>query len=291
MAGQAMYKSEYERDEKILNLFDLEELRKDPNVVITYSISDYDLVELYKKCSLFRDIMGSGYYCRIEDRICLYTPKLINSGKDTDTFYYDEQIFSAPEQYCLTFVYRKPDTQNDVRYSKDLSKFMREEKKLMYSSMVFVCPEYEKTLQEQGINSKEFYKELQDTLPRTYIGSPPSGPPTNPLEDLIKQQIKIQHTSLKRLSLMLKISEETIERFWTKPESRPKLENVIAVCLGLHMPPTTSDLIILLAGYNLRNIPQERGYRALINGYYNYNITICNRLLIVNGLDAMTRAV
>lgn len=295
MSGQVMYEPEKKHNGKVFHGFDLESLSADPHVVITYSIKDIDIAKLYSTSTEFREIMGSGYYCLLDDHICLYTPELISSGDGPNTIAVSNKISSSPEQCCLAFVYRIPesDPQRTVRGRYSSPRLRSEAEKLKYASMIFVHPEYLQTLQEKGINPMDFYKELQDTLPRTFIGGgqePPPDPPRNPLEDLIKQMISIRHTSLKKLSDELKISEETIERFWTKPNARPKLENVIAVCIGLHMPPTTSDLIISLSGYNLRNVPQERGYRALINGYYKHQITTCNHLLLVSGLEAMTPA-
>ena len=244
----------------------------------TTSTKGIDLHELMNASPEFQKIMGSGLYAAVGDHICLYSPDIIKSGKDSNTVELNEKVLKSPEECCLTMA---ADSIEEVKETKD------------YSKISFYHPEKAEILQQSGVIREDFNISLRDLLPRSYDeseGLDASMMDNNPLEYFIKDQARRCDISLKRLADEIKVSERTIERFWTKPKARPALNNVIAVCIGLKMPPPTSDFIIELAGYKLRNIPLERGYLTLIHTFYNKGIAFCNQFMRENHLEALTAA-
>ena len=212
----------------------------------------------------------------VDGKLCLYSPDIIRAGDDTDSIKLNPQVKESPEECCLTIA------SNSIEETVE---------KRTYKGLSFYHPEKSKDLQQNGVIADNFNLALRGNLAakiKNDSGSEPT--PTNMLELIVKNQIKAKKLSINRLSETIKVSSRTISRFWTDPVARPDLNSVIAVCIGLEMPPPTSDLVIELTGYRLRDIPLERVYRNLINNYYADGIQTCNQILIQNNLEALTAA-
>ena len=163
-----------------------------------------------------------------------------------------------------------------------------------YDRLSFYHPEKSEQLQHTGVVPENFTLSLRDVLAHSVDGdskvNATEAASTNPLEHFIKERAREKQISLHRLSEEIMVSERTIERFWRKPNARPALNNVVAVCIGLEMNPAVSRMIIELAGYTLRNVPLERAYIGLLCALYTEGIQVCNQVLLHNHLEALTPA-
>ena len=104
------------------------------------------------------------------------------------------------------------------------------------------------------------------------------------LEHLIKSYAALRNTSLEKLSDRLCIARRTLSRFWVKTDARPRISNVVAVCLELRMPPYLSRRVLSLTGLSLRETPQERAYEVLIESFSFCGVLVCNQLLLYHKL-------
>ena len=145
-------------------------------------------------------------------------------------------------------------------------------KRRFYHQIVFKnAPLFKKAYAERK-DKDRFYRDLKGAYEQYAASSGGDPPPLNPIEYIIKTQLITMNMSVREFAEHIGLSEITIERFWTKPESRPKISSVIAVCIGLEFPPTTSEYVLALLGYHLRNIPPEDIYKALLTMYYKEGI-------------------
>ena len=288
----------------------------EPKGHIQFRFDEEQLVDMYTYSSRFREIAKSGRYVYAAGMLLLYHPDCIRSGDDINSMKVSADAAKTPYKYSLVgeqssyaIYMNKPGTENKEPKKIPKSKY--------YGKLIFGNPEKYGELSQLTANPAVITEDLLQLIMKACTGGGSSGggptgtgfddgdesegshgninigdgdTPSNMLRYIIKSELDRQNMSIKEFAKYLGISDRTISRFWTEPESRPDLCNVIAVCVGLHFPPTTSELILQLTGYWLREIPQEQAYRALINVFYTQDIHVCNRILIHEGLEAMTPA-
>lgn len=276
----------------------------DPACHIMMFFSKEQLADLYFFSSQFREIAKSGEYVYAADRLIIYHPKCVVSGEDINSMKISEDVAAAPYKYSLTGM----QSTFAVYATRPGAEIKKVPKSRLYSRLMFGDPEMKAELSHTPVDQSAFIDTLFHSLLKACAGNgsgddkpedKPGGgngggggsePPSNLLRYIITSELERLNMSIEDLAEYLEISPRTISRFWTRPDARPALNNVIAICIGLHFPPTTSDLVLSLTGYCLRNIPQERAYRALINVLYTQDIHVCNRLLLLEGLQTLTPA-
>lgn len=57
------------------------------------------------------------------------------------------------------------------------------------------------------------------------------------------------------------------------------LENVVAVCIGMKLPPSVSHELVRRAGFFLTNSEKDLAYRFLLDSCYSESIYVCNEML------------
>lgn len=84
------------------------------------------------------------------------------------------------------------------------------------------------------------------------------------------------------------MSARTIQRIRREEGYIPKLSNLVALCIGMQLPPVVSRQLIDLAGYRLLPANQEHlAYDFLLSGCSTYSIEACNDLLSGMGFDSL----
>lgn len=71
-------------------------------------------------------------------------------------------------------------------------------------------------------------------------------------------------------------------------KTEPKLESVIAVCVGMKLPPIVSKKLVELSGNMLRaGNKKDTLYEFILSGAASLNINMCNTLLVNNGFKEL----
>ncbi|HFU4519406.1 TPA: ImmA/IrrE family metallo-endopeptidase [Streptococcus suis] len=71
-------------------------------------------------------------------------------------------------------------------------------------------------------------------------------------------------------------------------KTEPKLETVIAICVGMKLPPSISKMLVELSGRTLRvGNPKERLYDFILNCTASWNVNMCNTLLVNKGFKEL----
>ena len=244
----------------------------------------------------FLEHLSTGHYVYCDGRIILNDSRYVKLNNDFSSLQLTEEALYDPRGCCL-IIYTKSGSDDKQR---------------------IIIPDKIRELESMKTDTNPLFNSLSDILldvgngnggdikpPDNFDGDNESddddgggeskiriykfvySPPKEGLEFIIKEQIKKEKTSINKLAEKLGISDATISRFWTDPDSRPDLANVVAVCLALHMVPHVSKQVIYLTGYTLRNTPLERVYEALLDAYYTDGIEACNELLKLLGFDSI----
>jgi transcriptional regulator with XRE-family HTH domain len=100
--------------------------------------------------------------------------------------------------------------------------------------------------------------------------------------------IKWRETTNEALASDSRLSVERISRLRNNKVDKPKLKTVIALCVGLGLPPIFSFKLLETAGYTLRLVnPDERMYQMILSGCSSLTISECNELLVASGCKTL----
>lgn len=71
-------------------------------------------------------------------------------------------------------------------------------------------------------------------------------------------------------------------------KTEPKLETVIAICIGMKLPPSISKMLVELSGRTLRvGNQQEMLYEFILNCTASWDVNMCNTLLVNKGFKEL----
>lgn len=83
------------------------------------------------------------------------------------------------------------------------------------------------------------------------------------------------------------ISPRTIQRLRNEDDYETTLETVIALCIGMKLPPVASYFLVEKSGFTFTFSEKHQAYRFLLNGYYTHTIYECNELLVGLGIEPL----
>lgn len=83
------------------------------------------------------------------------------------------------------------------------------------------------------------------------------------------------------------ISERTLYRMRTDENYNVSLELILQLCIGLHLPPEISDILISRSSKRLGNMELHFLYRFLLNCCYTSTIFECNDILEAQGFSRL----
>lgn len=86
------------------------------------------------------------------------------------------------------------------------------------------------------------------------------------------------------------ISTKMVQRMRNDPNYPKNIDSVVAICIGMHLPPELSNALISRSGYSLRLAQSEAHlmYNFFLNHLYMRTIHECNDMLIAKNLSVMT---
>ena len=111
--------------------------------------------------------------------------------------------------------------------------------------------------------------------------------PSN-LGETLKALMKWREISVEKLAEDSQLDVASISRIRSGKRENPTLKSVIALCVGMKLPPILSHKLIENAGYILRFSNQEQMlYEIILDGCGSLDIYACNELLIRKGFEPL----
>jgi len=235
----------------------------------TYSISAQDAViesainpELGKK-------LKTGNYVFVDSHFCINHPKYINQTTEGDLFLTDYARYHIDE-CCLVFDLQVKAT------NKYGEKFYTE--CVLYrdadSGIVFEA--------HYNLSGKNDNADSRAEIRNTYISETADimkklpGGFAGTLDELIKHR-KATNEKLAEDSML---SARTVQRLRNDEEQNTSLETIIALCVGLKLPPVLSNDLISKSGHSLKLTTELHIlYQLILNSYYAHPIRECNEIL------------
>lgn len=100
--------------------------------------------------------------------------------------------------------------------------------------------------------------------------------------------MKLSHVTIEDLAELSHVSESTIKRYRdTNREARYALEKVIALCIGMHLPPWLSIRLLERMGIALSGTERNSVLSYVLYNMYSYTIDDIQRKLIASGIKPL----
>ena len=108
-------------------------------------------------------------------------------------------------------------------------------------------------------------------------------------DEALLELIKWRGCTVEELAERSLVSDKTIRRLKNNPNSESTLETVIAVCVGLHLPPVLCYELIRKAGFYFKPTLKHVVYQDLLSRAYYDGISMykLNETLMTQGLDVI----
>lgn len=223
----------------------------------TFVINRKGAFDEYSRNDEFRERIDSGQYIYVDGHICLNDPQYVEYT--SQGLRLTKWANAHVDECCLRFIsvyeqneaaeYRLGALNSDEEYNNHYLTFPDESQSL--------------TRKEQ----MEAMSQILDNLPGTFHGT---------LVKLMEMR-KISNEQMEERS---RISARTISRLRTEERKVYSLDQVMAICVALHLPPWLSSKVLSRAGCQLRTTPLHRAYRFVLDCMFMDTIEEVQQLLI-----------
>ncbi len=271
----------------------------------TYTFTETEIDEMYHSNPEFANIIHSGKYFYYNGHMVLLHPECILYGCKGELNNNNNIIYKKPDLFCLGVSYHSDGTIIITHAQKH---------EQAYDNTLNVIPFIMDASNENpsaGSNNSKYGKRSPSKNKSTGRNNDGNGggndnttfeaggghgggsnfnlPPINILEIIIDEYIKrLNLKSKKAFASSIGLNEESLRRIYSRSNSVPSLQTVVAVCLGLHMEPWVSPAFFILCGQTFTRGPLCEIYRYLINVRYACSIESNNHFLIEKGYKALT---
>ena len=221
----------------------------------TFVISPKEMLDEYVRNEVFRSLIDTGRYIYADGHVCLNDPQYV--VEQGDKLRLTEWANAHVDQCCLRFV------RNYIRDKRTHYVFGQLNSDEEYNGRSLA-------LSIQG-GAKDVLKQAQEmsevllNLPGSFSGT------------LVAHMKRVGITR-DRLAEEAMMSGTMIKRMRTS-ERDLTLDQVIAVCIGLHIPPEYSFDLIEKAGFRLRNTPEHLIYKSILQTMYMEKLMNIQKLL------------
>ena len=221
----------------------------------TFVISPKEVADEYVRNEVFRELIDTGRYIYADGHVCLNEPQhVIRQG---DRLRLTEWANAHVDQCCLRFV------RNYIRDKHSHYVFGQLNSDEEYNGRSLAL-----SLQSSAEDALKQAQEMSQVLlnlPGSFSGT------------LIAHMKRVGITR-ERLAEEAMMSGTMIKRMRTS-ERDLTLDQVIAVCIGLHIPPEYSFDLIEKAGFRLRNTPEHLIYKSILQTMYMEKLMNIQKLL------------
>jgi len=246
----------------------------------TFVISTIDACREYVINPEFRKYIDSGRYLYVEGHFCINDTKYVRETEDGSselTDYAKEHI----DECCLIFDIRFEDNKKYAanQYIQDIMYRDLAEEQITYFS--FNKAEHNGTIDERAANLDCVREDLKWTI--EIMRELPAD-----FGETLVYLMKKRGVSERVLADRTMLNEKDIQRLRNRG-TRPKLNKLVAVCIGLNLTPQISAEMLKKAGLTLMMNEEEQAYQMLLNSCYDMSIYDCNNILAELGFDPLTK--
>lgn len=240
----------------------------------TFVISLEDAAAEYGRNEYFRTLVDSGHYVYVEGKFCQNKPEYVRRDRN-GKLYLTSEARHHTEACCLRFeiAYRE----SELKYAAGV---LNRNNTPGSNEPTIVCPQ---NAAEPGLCSPEdFLKEAGwITSVRKKIGG-------MDFSDALVYLMKERKCTIEKLEEKSLLSCRTISRLRNETEYDVTWAHVVALSVGLQLPPAISNDLLEKAGLKLRNNVAHNVYSIILNSCYTEDIMKVNSYLVKMGMEPLS---
>lgn len=246
---------------------------------------------LYTHSEVFRKAVGTGGYLYLDGTLCLSTPESLDMSQGKVSL--SKNAREHPSRYLMSFSdtgAANPATGQSLLMPDGLINLPELFwNALLYSPLSFaisplgiigsmplaLTPPWKRSFSpEDMFKSYQHFNEQYHGSERTF-------------GDTLKDFMRDRRIRVTELSSELGISERQLGRL-RSGESKPSFEILLALCIGMHLEPWNSRIMLRSAWHELPADDDGKAYVFLIQCCYDCSVAQCNQFLRSIGLPPLT---
>lgn len=212
----------------------------------------------------FRAYLDSGAFIYVDGHLCLNDPKYVVCTRTGARL--TEWANANVDECCLRFI----SVYEQCGVAEYCFGALNSDEE--YNRHYLMLGENDRE-QEKPLNFGEM-NDIVSSLPRTF-------------HEALTALMKMKRVTVEQLAEAASLSDKTIKRFRSTERRDYTMDQVVALCIGLHLPPWLSCEMTARAGLVLRDIPEHRAYRYILDCLFMDRIEDVQRLLKENKLEPL----
>ncbi|TRW69658.1 ImmA/IrrE family metallo-endopeptidase [Lactococcus lactis] len=235
----------------------------------TFVVSLEDAIRQSATNKELQEKLDTGNYLYVDSHFCLNDPKYLQTnkfGRLELTGYARLHI----EECCLIFELVTQDQKTNTCFDEVLYRDANQE----------ICFEAH-FINKKNVDEKYLIRNRMIELQKLAMSLPGS------FSGTVSKLIEWSGLTLAKVEEYSLISERTLYRMRTDENYNVSLELILQLCIGLHLPPEISDILISRSSKRLGNMELHFLYRFLLNCCYTSTIFECNDILEAQGFSRL----
>ena len=228
----------------------------------TYVIDRKTIAQLYKKDKQFQQIMQSGHFAFVDGHV-------VHCDSTNIIYTYDGARLSAWANAHIDRVslrFTKVYT-GDHTYTYTFGQMNSDE--ALKNSFKFLDINGNMSLKE----AERAKNKLMEDMPMSFHSA---------LAYIMKGR-----TTVDELVKRIPISRSTLLRLRTEERKKYNLDQIVAICIGLHLPPWLSEILLEKAGLSVKRYGAYGYYGTILDCFYMDTIQEVQKFLTDNGYDPL----
>ena len=244
----------------------------------TYCISADDAQIIAFSDMRLADQSQKGSYIYVDSHMCLNDPKYVTRDENNVVQMTDYGRLHVDE-CCLVFKLKVKATN---KYGEEFYKecvLFRD----VNSGIIFQTT-FAKDVSENVMDKADAILAHENEMQRVLQALPAT------FGDALIYLMEWADISVETLAEKALISPKMVQRMRNDPSYPKNIDSVVAICIGMNLPPELSNALISRSGYNLRLAQNEAHlmYNFFLNHLYMGSIHECNDMLVAKSLPVMT---
>ncbi|CAM3129995.1 ImmA/IrrE family metallo-endopeptidase [Lactococcus hircilactis] len=213
--------------------------------------------------------LGTGNYLYVDSHFCLNDPKYLQTNK-FGRLELTEYARLHMDECCLIFELVVQDKKTNTCFDEVLYRDANQE--IRFEAHF---------INKKNVDEKYLIRNRMIELQKLAMSLPGS------FSGTVSKLIEWSGLTLAKVEEQSLISERTLYRMRTDENYNVSLELILQLCIGLHLPPEISDILLSRSSKRLGNMELHFLYRFLLNCCYTSTIFECNNILEAQGFSRL----
>lgn len=215
--------------------------------------------------------LGTGNYLYVDSHFCLNDPKYLQTNK-FGRLELTEYARLHMDECCLIFELVVQDKKTNTCFDEVLYRDANQE--IRFEAHF---------INKKNVDEKYLIRNRMIELQKLAMSLPGS------FSGTVSKLIEWSGVTLAKVEEQSLISERTLYRMRTDENYNVSLELILQLCIGLHLPPEISDILLSRSSKRLGNMELHFLYRFLLNCCYTSTIFECNNILEAQGFSRLDK--